>query len=519
MVRRFKRLALAVLALLALTLLLFTAAVLVPEKGLRFDAPPLDVAFRHVNVIDPRDGSLLEDATVLVVGRKVVAVGREGTVALPPGVAQRQAKGKYLIPGLWDMHVHSWFKMSDYLHYPLYIANGVTSVRDMGGCLNPAAPFFACDADKRAWSARALAGLAVGPRIVASASFPIDAANRMATGFPAYLAPQTPADARALVAHAKAQGWDFIKVYNDIARDTYFALMAEARRAGVTVAGHLPASIGAEEAALAGQKSIEHASLLPLECSTKAAALHLQAARPRGTPLLRQVLPTYSAPLCRQVLAAMAANGTWFVPTHVTRRYEAHAGDPAFLDDARLEYINYAWRIVWQLDARRMRKHLAEPGGQALFDTFYRDGLALTGMAHQAGVQVLAGTDAPDAYVFPGLSLHDELQELVKAGLTPAQALRAATYDPARFAGQQALYGTVEAGKVADLVLLDANPLVDIAHTRRIEAVMFNGYLYEQPQLARMRQFARDKASSVAVLCKAFWSLLRSQEFRNMFAD
>lgn len=517
--RLLRRAGIALLALLLLAAAAFTAGVLYPDEALRIEGAPAEVAFLHGSIVNPRDGSVLRDATLVVSGRKITALGAHGTVALPPGVRQVDARGKFLIPGLWDMHIHSWFGMSDYLHYPLYIANGITSVRDMGGCLDQEAPFFACDASKRTWSARAEAGQAVGPRIVASGSFPIDAQNRMSDGFPAYLAPASAADARALVAHAQASKWDFIKLYNNLPRDAYFALMDEARRRGVAVAGHLPASIRAVEAARAGQKSIEHAALFPLECSSTAAAQHLQQPRPRGAALLREILPAYSEPLCREVFDVMARSGTWFTPTHVTRRYEANAANPNFLDDPRLAYINHAWRFVWKLDAKRMRKELQQPGAQADYTAFYRKGLELTGRAHQAGVAVLAGSDAPDAYIFPGFSLHDELQELVAAGLTPAQALRAATFDAARFAGQEARYGTLEAGKAADIVVLDANPLDDIAHTRRIHAVMFNGYLYQQPQLERMHAFVRGKAASFAVTCKAIWSLLRSREFRNMFAD
>lgn len=216
---------------------------------------------------------------------------------------------------------------------------------------------------------------------------------------------------------------------------------------------------------------------------------------------------------------ALARSGTWFTPTHVTRRNEANAANPSFLDDPRLPYINHAWRFAWKLDAERMRKELQQPGAQAAYTAFYRRGLELTGKAHKAGVAVLAGSDAPDAYIFPGFSLHDELRELVAAGPTPAQALRAATFDAARFAGVEGRYGTLQAGKAADIVVLDANPLDDVGHTRRIHAVMFNGYLYEKPQLERMHAFVRGKAASFAVTCKAIWSLLRSREFRNMFAD
>lgn len=167
-----RRAGMALLALLLLAAAAFTAGVLYPDEALRIEGAAADVAFMHGAVVDPRDGSVLQDATLVVSAGRILALGAHGTVALPAGIRQVDARGKFLIPGLWDMHIHSWFGMSDYLHYRLYIANGVTGVRDMGGCLDEAAPLFACAASKRAWSARAEAGQAVGPRIVASGASP-----------------------------------------------------------------------------------------------------------------------------------------------------------------------------------------------------------------------------------------------------------------------------------------------------------------------------------------------------------
>jgi hypothetical protein len=166
---------------------------------------------------------------------------------------------------------------------------------------------------------------------------------------------------------------------------------------------------------------------------------------------------------------------TWYVPTHVTRRMDAFADDPVFRNDARSRYIPKTRWTEWNADADRMVALDPSPEGRRVMRGFYEKGLAITGRAHAAGVNIVLGTDAGDSFVFPGSSVHDELGEFVKAGLTPAQALAAATLRAAVFLGRDQDYGSVAVGKRADLVLLGANPLERIEHTRRIDAVIVGG--------------------------------------------
>lgn len=501
--------------------LLVVLAIYWQERPLHLPKTPQALAFTNVALVDTRAGKVVPNMTLLVDNGKITAIGSNEMV-LPANVRKIDATGKFLIPGLMDMHIHSWFEMSSFLDYPLYIANGVTSVRDMAGCTNPAAPFFACTQTKQAWTRDAIQGKMIGPRVLASGSFPIELASHVTQGIDNIgntISPATPQDARQLVRKAHAEKWDFIKVYNQLPVPIYDALMAEAKLLGVVVAGHLPRQISLEHAVRAGQKSIEHAALFPLECSSAMEGLRAQENAVNGVELLRQTQNRHDDARCQQLFALMAQHGTWFTPTHITRRFEAHVNDAAYLDDARKQYIPYGWRLTWHLDAKRMQKHHAKPGAAQLFKQFYLDGLRLTGEAHRAGVPILAGTDAPDSYAFPGLSMHDELQELVKGGLSPAAALQSATLNPARFLGLEQQYGTLEVGKHADLVLLNANPLQDIANTRQIAAVVFNGVMYEEKDLQTMHDYVKQQAGSFSVLAKSALSLLRSQEFRNMFAD
>jgi hypothetical protein len=389
----------------------------------------------------------------------------------------------------------------------------------MGSCANEDAPFMSCGGIKREWSAAADKGQMIGPRIFRIGSFPIEIEGHANRGLDAYLTPSTPALARDLLGRVGERQWDFVKIYNRVPRDVYFALMNEANARGIEVSGHLPFAIGLDEAVAAGQRSVEHATALPIACSNAGRTLRERGPGTKPIEILREAVMSPQDEQCKQLLKAMATRGTWYVPTHVTRRFEANADDPVFLEDERLRYIALPWRIVWWLDARRMQRRVAEAGDPQLLRKFHQRGLALTGEAHRAGVPILAGTDAPDAYAFPGSGLHDELQELVRAGMSPADALRSATLLPAKYAGRERESGSIDAGKLADLVLLSGDPLRDIGNTRKIEMVVMGGRIYERAHLNQMLDFVERKASSVAVFCRTTWRLLRSQEFRNMFDD
>jgi len=281
-----------------------------------------------------------------------------------------------------------------------------------------------------------------------------------------------------------ARGVDFIKVYSAIPREGFFALVSEARRLGLPVVGHEPLAASAVELSDAGMKSVEHARVFLFDCWGGAAELRSKGVpQGSGTALYRRMVDEYDPALCDTVFRTFVRNGTWYVPTHLTRKTEAYAADSVMRRDARSRYIPRGKWFAWNMDMGRTdASDSSREGRQARID-FYTKGLEITGAAHRAGVRILLGTDAGDSYIFPGWSVHEELSELVRAGLTPAAALVAATWRGAEFLGRTADFGSVERGKVADLVLLDANPLADIANSRRIAAVVFGGRYLDRATL------------------------------------
>jgi imidazolonepropionase-like amidohydrolase len=287
----------------------------------------------------------------------------------------------------------------------------------------------------------------------------------------------TPGEARQAVRQLAEQGVDFVKIHNRVPRDAYFALADEAKRVGLRFAGHLPRGVSAEEAAAAGQHSIEHTETLVEAAIFEPGS---RAASPEDG--LAAYTPERSAALWTRYKTA----GTWVCPTLVEYRAFAHDGEPAIVDDPRAAWLSGPARAYVE------RWSPAPPppppgddpnaGRKAMFAQLER----LVGEMARAGVGLLAGTDPPGRGVFPGFSLHDELALLVEAGLTPMQALQAATRNPALFLGLDASTGTIEPGKDADLLVLDADPLASIANTKRIRAVVAGGTLFARRDLDRM---------------------------------
>lgn len=206
------------------------------------------------------------------------------------------------------------------------------------------------------------------------------------------------------------------------------------------------------------------------------------------------------------IFAAMKQHGTWYVPTHLTRWSDAYADDPSVREDPRLRYLHPLLKQQWLEDVDEVLADDPSPAARETHRRFYRKGLELTGAAHRAGVQVLAGTD----YIVAGADLHRELQQLAAAGLSPAEVLRAATLSPARYFGLEGEYGTVEVGKVADLVLLQANPLLDVRNTERIEAVVFDGNVYDRAALDGIKRHVERRARSWTVGCKIVWRFVKN---------
>jgi imidazolonepropionase-like amidohydrolase len=287
-------------------------------------------------------------------------------------------------------------------------------------------------------------------------------------------------------------GSDFIKVYSMVPRDAYFAIADEAKRQHMVFAGHVPEFVSAAEASDAGQKSFEHLMGVLVSCSAKEAELRkeneaklrAEGIRP-DTAMLEQAaaLDSFDEKKASALFAGFVKNGTWMSPTLTVLRAVAFSGDADFRNDPRIKYIPDSLKQQWE-DAFGWKEHTPEFNSQA--KRVFQKQLEIVGMMKRSGVRFIAGTDTPNPYVFPGFSLHDELALLVQAGLTPAEALRTATINPAKYFDMEKSLGTVEKGKIADLVLLDANPLTDINNTRKIEAVIVGGKYLPKETLQKM---------------------------------
>ncbi|MBC7895043.1 MAG: amidohydrolase family protein [Cytophagaceae bacterium] len=484
------------------------AAVLAP---IAFGAQPASPAARalvlaHVTVIDVVRGQATPDLDVTIVGNRITAVVRSG------GVTRRNAQvvnatGKFLIPGLWDMHSHSL----DRWEYSslLNIANGVTGFRDPGA-VKAFSEIVKLRADVEA-------GRVFGPRFVAAGTIIDGSPSSRAT----YVTIDTPEQMRAEVARRKTAGLDFIKVYTRLSRDAFLAVAAEGKRLGIPLDGHVPLSLTAVEASNAGMRSIEHSYRHRMACATEENRIRdlllaqIKAVQAYDDPAYRSTedeafrlgLDTYSADRCTELGKAFARNGTWFVPTLVemaTRFDSLFPGQPEFVErfkDPRTQYVPphkvNEWRANQAFNMGQVEAMIAyRPiNFDTLFDQRKREvanRLRMPADLHRGGARLLAGTDVDTTFpfLFYGFSLHDELGLLVKGGLTPIEALRTATINPAEFLHREKDLGTVETGKLADLVLLDANPLELISNTQKIAAVVANGRYLPDPELKKLLERA-----------------------------
>lgn len=401
------------------------------------------LVFNNVTVIDGTGAPAQTAMTIVIREGRIEALGKSGRVDVPRGSQVVNAEGRFIIPGLWDMHVHLTDARSSAL--PALVANGVTGVRDMGSRL----------AELDDWRAQIKMGAMVGPAIVRAG--PI--VNGMAFG-PTHLPVADAAEARGAVRALAAIGVDFIKIHAAVTRDEYFAIANEAKRAGLPFVGHIAQEVTPAEASDAGQASIEHTETLFV-----------------GTP--------YAQMPNEQMFTAMATlfdkfatNETRYTPTLVM--YQSGIDFRGFMSHPESAYVAKSAQQRMQQAAEQYKRlpNGVVAGRRQVFGTLTR----LVGMMHDHGVKVMVGTDLSDGRIFPGFSVHEELALLVQAGFTPSEAIQAATRVPAEFL-KLSDRGTVQQGKRADLVLLRADPLVDIRNTANIESVVIAGQLLNRAKL------------------------------------
>jgi imidazolonepropionase-like amidohydrolase len=477
------------IALLAVLILAVAPAAQAPTSQ-----PAAPLLLTHVNVVDVVAGTVQRDQDVVVRGDTIASVAPAGAAA-PAGARTVDATGKFLVPGLADMHVH-WY---DERYLGLFIANGVTTVRQMWGF-----PLHFV------WMGRIQNGGLLAPRMhVASAI--VDGPNPV---WPNSTVVADPADAAKVVAAIKTGGYDFVKVYSRLSKDAFLAIAKAARENEIPFAGHVPPTINAGEASDAGQKSIEHMTGILLAASSDEARLRERSialfkggeatqgmtveTRAAMRELSEALLSTYDAAKASALFAKFVKNSTWMSPTLVVLRSMSSLDDATFTSDLRVKYMPKTIRDGWNpaSDPRNATKAAAD---YAIERRVYKKNIEVLGAMHKAGVRIIAGTDVLNPFAFPGFSLHDELGLLVDAGLSRADALRAATINPAIYMGTEKTAGTVETGKNADLVLLDANPLDDIANTKRISAVVARGRFLDRAALDAILANAEKISAPVTV--------------------
>jgi hypothetical protein len=446
--------------ILALLLLLPTLLL----AGGKSDAQQNILALANLTIIDVTGGPAKPNMTVIITGNHITGLAEATKVTVPKGARVIDASGKYLIPGLWDMHVHWYIRNT----LTLFTANGVTGIRQMFG-----------NANLLRWRDEIANGLLQGPRMIVASPI-IDGPQPV---WPNSITASNEAEGRQAVIIAKQ--WNFAKVYSLLPRAAYFGIADEASKQGLSFAGHVPFTVSAAEASDAGQKSIEHSTGILLACSDKEEELRNELVNANFPDARSRVelkaVQTFSPGKEAELLARFVQNGTWQCPTFTVRRSNAVTDDPNFRNDERIRYIPPHILERW---AQRIENRSAE--SYAIAKILFQKELEVIGDMHRAGVLLLAGSDTGNPFCFPGFSLHDELALLVEAGLTPTESLRAATLNPAKFFGLDQKLGTIKKGKLADLVLLGANPLENIRNTQRIDAVIMDGRFYGREELDMM---------------------------------
>jgi imidazolonepropionase-like amidohydrolase len=472
--------------------------------------PGHDLILKHVTIVDTHDGHLTPGMTVVIIAGKIARIEKDQAFSPAPGPAPViDAAGNFLVPGFIDAHTHILHSIEAARDEALMLANGITAIRQMDGT----AELLEQRREGRLFESTFAPKLLAmpGPVLLTTNAF-------------------SPEDGIAEVDRQKAQGADFIKV-GLVPPQTFYAVGTEAKKVGLPFEGHLPPGVDVVEAVNAGYRSIEHlgpGAAILISCSTQQAGLNREmAAHPlkRPPPIpdflvqmalhkllldplllemlfdnntlarMQQIVDTFDEAKCRSVAATIAKSGSWQVPTLIRIRTSNFADAPEFRNDPNFKYESAQNRKDWIDVSKRFSKKIT-PAQKLTIQRFWELQLKLARMLDDAGVSMMTGTDSAGGAIVAGFSLHQEFALLAQDAFTPLKILQMTTLNPARFYGREATMGSVEVGKDADLVLLDANPIESAQILDRINAVVRNGTFYSRDSLDKKLRDIADEASA-----------------------
>jgi imidazolonepropionase-like amidohydrolase len=456
----------------AMAILLVSCA---PKSGRSSSA----IALVHATIIDVSARASVRDGVIVIDRGHIAAVAPVGGATIPKDARVIDATGKYVVPGLWDMHTHLFRNgvlpgTDRSFAFPLYVANGVTGVRDMW--TDPDDIVVA-----RRWNAERTRGTLLAPRIEWSSQI----LDGDPPSFKQSTAVATTEQARHQVDELKARGAKFIKVYWNLPRDVFLAVADEARKSGIPFGGHVPGAVSAFEASDAGMKSIEHLTGVLETCSSRSEELQKITTPDWGPKANEMMWNTFDEKRCAELIARFAKNRTWQVPTLIQTQSRMLAEEGGLVSNPALAYVPASEKDGWNTEAaeRPRRPSMPVEVRRARFARYLR----IVGQMDQAGVGILAGSDFGNNLIVPGFSLHDELALMVEAGLSPLAALQTATRNVGIYFGRDDI-GTIASGSLADLVILDADPTIDIRNTRRIAGVVLDGRYLSRGELDALLQ-------------------------------
>lgn len=434
-------------------------------------------AITHVNIVDVKNKYIIPDKTVLIRDNKIEKIG--SNIKLPPGVKIIQGKNKFLMPGLWDMHNHDMddesAEVTDSTMIPLLIANGITGVRDM---------FASKITLKRRDSVRN--GKLIAPEIFGGAM--VDGPRPM---WPLSIPVKDTLRAVILVDSLKNAGYDFIKIYSALPREIYFSIATESKKQKIPFEGHVPSSISPLEAALAGQKSQEHQIGMILQCSSLDDSSKKEYRKMESKLFLRGgkevddqwaiLINSFDQGQLNIIADIFLQKDVWYCPTIITNQNIFNRLKNArdeIKNDSLMKYISKSSKGSWGFMAGLFASYTINDWKIRMRQLELLN--KIVKLLYDKKVNMLAGDDNNNPFCIAGFSLHQELQLFVDCGIPDAEVLKIATYNPAVFFNIEDKFGTVEQGKFANLVLLNANPLIKISNTNKIDAVFLRGHYFDR---------------------------------------